>query len=104
MTVGEIIALRRMDHNGEKYITGQQGARMQGATHAVLSYADNHGHMVIMPCRLSDRGEWLPLGEFLRTTVEGTMEVYRVPAGFELSDRMLAALRVAQRRYEARQR
>lgn len=100
-SIGEVITmrtLRREERDGvPHFLTGQHGARLLTPGYAQLSYVDNSGHLVVMPCAADARGEWYPMGGVLRCGVV-SCGFHSVPLGFELSPRMIAAIKRAESR------
>src|SRR4051794_21425714 len=101
MTEAEIIAMRSLRTEEREgithFVTGQQGARMFNDVHAQLSYVDVMGHLIVLPCRFDERGEWQPM-DYLFRAGQFAAEVHRVPQDFKLSDKMKAALNYSRRR------
>lgn len=95
-TLGEVLAYRELEEGGPtQYKTGQHGARMWGTRTAHLTYVDNHGWLIMMPCALDDYDRWYPMGRFIRVNRLGQMEVYPISPDFQLSLMMLQHLSAA---------
>lgn len=93
-TAGEALArreLRREQRAGvDHFKSGQHGAFVEEGI-AYLTYVDQLGHVVNVPCLLGP-AEWEPVGVFQRAGQFTVGPLQKLPKAFEFSAEMLTAL------------
>jgi hypothetical protein len=105
-TAGEIMLQRSLEVEKRAgvphYVSGQHHAEVimeDTCLYAMLSWVDDMGHVIAMPCRREKDGEWKAMGIARRSGVALTQPPQEVAEVYGFSDKQLAALKEAEERH-----